>query len=939
VIRRKLSSLALVVALFAGLIVVVGAPVTPAGAVDPVGTVTNFDLGNIRGPYAITAGLDGNVWFANTGDNTTAPTDTVGRMTTAGDVTEFETGCKEVRDITTDAGGNIWFACSGSITRTTSAGAMTSFTDPALLNVEQIAAGADGNIWFTDRVDNLVGRMTPAGAVTTFTDASIVNPEGITAGPDGAVWFTNQGTPSPLEAPDDSIGRVTPAGSISSYADPNLASPVEIASGSDGALWFANHSRGIGRLSTSGAFTYYSTGRADEFIGTIAASSDGNLWFDVDFRTVGRMTTAGSVQLFDSTSEHPILGASRVTGGPGGGAFFSFASRDEVVRLTSDGVYTRYQGDRSESAPSIATGTDGRLWFPNSQTVNEAAATSALDPSGALSSYVPASPSIGYRDPGGIISGTDGNLYIAARGNSPNVDTSSGQGIWRMTPAGDLSLLTGSFGGGGITNGPDGKIWYGAGVAPVSFPPSASPAAIWRTTTDGTRQQMATLDLQSEPRALTTGPDGNVWFVNERAGGASGFDEIGRVTPNGVLTRFADARLTFDETASIAAGPDGNLWFTNPGGDSIGRITPAGVITLFTDPSVSAPAGIVEGRDDNLWFANSGNNSIGRITTDGVVTNYTDPTISKPRGITVGPDGAIWFTNTGHDSIGRVQALRSDAATMVYPANGAYVGGGTFLVAVGGTGVNAMEFRVTGGTYHDTVVDGGADFGAFGWWGGWGTAAAAEGSYQIVAVGRDGSGDAGVSPPITITVDHTPPNTAVTLPANNAYVHGGQFFLATASDNNKVDKVEYLIDNTVVSNGLSNFGWFGGWQTSTTPDGTHTLRSRATDAAGNTKFSAPLTITVDNTVPNTTLLSPTSNATVRGSIFLNASGTDNIKVVKLEYFVDGNFVSGSTLTAFGWLGGWDTRTVSNGVHQVWSVITDAAGNGRLSQFVKVNVQN
>src|SRR5262249_39416320 len=160
---------------------------------------------------------------------------------------------------------------------------------------------------------NLVGRMTPAGAVTTFTDASIVNPEGITAGPDGAVWFTNQGTPSPIEAPDDSIGRVTPAGSISSYADPNLAAPVEITSGHDGALWFGTHSRGIGRLSTSGAFTYYSTGRADEFISTIAASSDGNLWFDVDFNTVGRMTDAGSVQLFDSTAEDPVLGALRVT--------------------------------------------------------------------------------------------------------------------------------------------------------------------------------------------------------------------------------------------------------------------------------------------------------------------------------------------------------------------------------------------------------------------------------------------------------------------------------------------------------------------------------------------------------------------------------------------------------------------------------------------------
>jgi hypothetical protein len=322
------------------------------------------------------------------------------------------------------------------------------------------------------------------------------------------------------------------------------------------------------------------------------------------------------------------------------------------------------------------------------------------------------------------------------------------------------------------------------------------------------------------------------------------------------------------------------------------------------------------------------------------VSNYTGAGISQPTAITAGRDGGMWFINSGNVSFGRIQALRTDAATMVAPVNGGFVGNGTFLVAAGGTGVNAMEFRVTGGSFHDTVVDEGADFGAFGWWGGWSTTAVAEGNYQIVAVGRDTNGNAGNSPPITVTVDHTAPNTSVSLPANNASVRGNIFLVAGASDNHKVDKVEYLVDNTVVSgSSLTAFGWLGGWNTTTIADGIHTLRSRATDAAGNMKVSGPVTITVDNTPPATSVLLPANNATVRGNVFVDASGTDNIKLATVEFLVDGTVVSGSGLTPFGWLGGWNTTTTANGTHLLRARATDTAGNVTLSPPITVTVQN
>src|ERR1700730_2867726 len=49
-----------------------------------------------------------------------------------------------------------------------------------------IAAGPDGNLWFTEFSGNKIGRITTAGVVTEFSiPTSASGPRGIAAGPDG----------------------------------------------------------------------------------------------------------------------------------------------------------------------------------------------------------------------------------------------------------------------------------------------------------------------------------------------------------------------------------------------------------------------------------------------------------------------------------------------------------------------------------------------------------------------------------------------------------------------------------------------------------------------------------------------------------------------------------------------------------------------------------
>jgi virginiamycin B lyase len=94
-----------------------------------------------------------------------------------------------------------------------------------------------------------IGRITTAGKVTTYTDPSISRPAWIAAGPDGALWFTNYG--------NNSIGRITTAGKVTTYTDPSISLPYGIAAGTDGALWFTEffgfgggHMNSIGRITT-----------------------------------------------------------------------------------------------------------------------------------------------------------------------------------------------------------------------------------------------------------------------------------------------------------------------------------------------------------------------------------------------------------------------------------------------------------------------------------------------------------------------------------------------------------------------------------------------------------------------------------------------------------------------------------------------------------------
>jgi len=316
-----------------------------------------------------------------------------------------------------------------------------------------------------------------------------------------------------------------------------------------------------------------------------------------------------------------------------------------VGRITTTGVVTEFVVSAANSSSpatltSITAGPDGALWFTGIAGEVGRITTKGLVTEYATPNFNP--PSNGVVT---ITTGSDGNLWLT--------DESA---IGRMTPKGSFTSFS----------------------VPGNF---------------------------STIAGLTPGPGGNLWFAEAEDGTTRGEQPaIGEITPAGVTTLHAIPQgTTLDpsldvpaDAAAITTGPDGALWFGENG--AIGRITTSGAIQQFPLPTPGATAGAIQqlllsttgatigaitpGPDDTVWFVQQnpdGSNSIGRITTSGAITEYPLPGNVSVGAIAFGPEGDLWFTenltdpnNTGLQTIaiGRITP-QGEIKTTAVPWHGA----------------------------------------------------------------------------------------------------------------------------------------------------------------------------------------------------------------------------------------------------------------------------
>jgi streptogramin lyase len=182
----------------------------------------------------IIQGPDGNMWYT-----TTSPAMIV-KMTTSGQSTTYPVSGTDrtPADITAGPDGNLWYTDTSAnvIGRITTSGTITEYPIPSGASFPRaICAGpkGDGNVWFVEHDAHNIARITPSGTITEFAIPSGGDPYAIAAGPDGNLWFTEPGA-------FNAIGRCTPSGGISEYPIPTANTEVAgITAGPDGNMWFS----------------------------------------------------------------------------------------------------------------------------------------------------------------------------------------------------------------------------------------------------------------------------------------------------------------------------------------------------------------------------------------------------------------------------------------------------------------------------------------------------------------------------------------------------------------------------------------------------------------------------------------------------------------------------------------------------------------------------
>jgi hypothetical protein len=340
-------------------------------------------------------------------------------------------------------------------------------------------------------------------------------------------------------------------------------------------------------------------------------------------------------------------------------------------------------------------------------------------------------------------------------------------------------------------------------------------------------------------------------------------DNVGNVEPEKTLT------VTIDNTPPATAIKTGTPQFTGP--DGTFYATSATSFTLTASDNLSGVARTEYRLDGGAWspyapftIATEGKHVIGYRSVDNVGNLETEKTLT----VTI-------------DNTPPATAIMTGAPQFTGPDGTLYATSATSFTLTASdnlSGVARTEYRLDGGAWTAYAL----------------FTVATEGKHVIGYRSADNVGNVETEKTLAITIDNTPPVTAIktgmtqfTAQDGSLYVTSATSFTLTASDNlSGVARTEYRLDG----------GAWTPYALFTLPtEGKHVIGYRSVDNVGNVEPEKTLTVTIDNTPPVTAIKTGTPQFTaVDGTLYATSatsftlSATDNLSgVAKTEYRLDG----------------------------------------------------
>lgn len=185
------------------------------------------------------------------------------------------------------------------------------------------------------------------------------------------------------------------------------------------------------------------------------------------------------------------------------------------------------------------------------------------------------------------------------------------------------------------------------------------------------------------------------------------------------------------------------------------------------------------------------------------------------------------------------------------------------------------------------------------------------------------------------TGGNVPPTVSLTVPADGATFQTTDSITisANANDDSAVAQVEFFANG--VSLGVDTTAPFS--ITTTLSAGTYSLTATATDNAGASTTSSPVSITVNppNQPPRVVLTAPSPGAVFKttDAITFSADAFDDGSVAKVEFFAGANLVGTDTTAPYG-----VTASLAAGTYSVYARATDDLGLSAGTDPITITVQ-
>ncbi len=254
--------------------------------------------------------------------------------------------------------------------------------------------------------------------------------------------------------------------------------------------------------------------------------------------------------------------------------------------------------------------------------------------------------------------------------------------------------------------------------------------------------------------------------------------------------------------------------------------------------------------------------------------------------------------------------------------------------SVQGAGIEGVELFVDGSWVFDLSPSGGNYVGTLN------TARFLDGTHTLTVKATDWQGRTD-SKSIDIQFDNFKPRMAMVSSLWNV-TRGAQTILVSGDNGEASMRVNIVISGPEVSLDSPMVPLGGGifayeWETRAFPDGDYSLSAYSIDMSGANVSIGPYPLTVDNTPPVLSLVSPAPGSYVSGLVELNLSGTGDAHPGHTQYAVDGGpWMPTSPVWQEAFV--IDTASLPDGPHRLRARAVDAAG-WIAEAFVEVIVSN